>query len=427
MIAACAAVATLAIATPASAAPNAAIVVDAKTGKVLYTSNADAQRYPASLTKMMTLYMVFEALESRRVTLDTRITFSKHAAGEAPSKLGLGAGKTIRVKDAILALVTKSANDVATAVGEHLGGSEAEFARSMTRRARQLGMASTTFRNAHGLPNKEQVTTARDMAVLGRALREHYPQYYHYFKTPSFTFQGKRYGNHNRLLGKVTGVDGIKTGYTRASGFNLVTSVRSGGREIIAVVLGGDTSAERNARMTSLVEKYLPKASSGARTVAAIPGPFSSGTIQVAAKDFPVPRRRPTAAVPKPTVASLIGANSIFALADVSGPIDLTPPLVEQGDATPDDEPADISDAPPPGWKIQLAATPTQGSAEDLLNQALTSVPTVLANATPYTEPVTNAGGTLYRARFGGFDGKSAARDACTQIKKHKFDCIALQ
>ncbi|MHA1547407.1 MAG: D-alanyl-D-alanine carboxypeptidase [Alphaproteobacteria bacterium] len=410
-------------ATPAMAASKSSIVVDAKTGKTLHSRSADSKRYPASLTKMMTLYMLFEAIESGKTGLNSRIRFSARAAGQAPSKLGLKKGQTIRVKDAILALVTKSANDVATAVAEHVAGTESQFATRMTKRARALGMSNTTFRNASGLPNKAQVTTARDMALLGRALRDHYPQYFHYFKTPSFTYKGRRYGNHNRLLGRVSGVDGIKTGYTRASGFNLVTSVKKNGRYIVAVVIGGSTGKARDATMTGLVKKFLPKATRGKRTVAMVPGGSKAhGVVPiVAVADYPPPRLRTTAvlATGEPIrVASVSGANSPFAL-------DALP----QGDAQPDDESeAGLPQvAPSSGWKIQLAATPSQASAEDVLNRALTRAGSLLADATPYTETVTKSGTTLYRARFGGFATKAQARAACTQIKRKKFDCIALQ
>jgi D-alanyl-D-alanine carboxypeptidase len=253
------------VGTDAGAAPNAAIVVDAKTGKVLYADEPDARRHPASLTKMMTLYMLFEAIDSRRIGLRTDIGVSQNCARKPPSKLGFKPSQTIEARDAILALVTKSANDVACAVGELLGGSESAFAQQMTERARRLGMNSTVFRNASGLPDSAQVTTARDMATLGRALQSHFPGEFKYFKTKSFKWKGKRYSNHNRLLGRVKGVDGIKTGYTRASGYNLVCSARRGRREIIAVVLGGDTGKARDARMTALLEEYLPGTGKGFR------------------------------------------------------------------------------------------------------------------------------------------------------------------
>jgi len=452
------------VAGAASAAPNAAIVVDHKTGKVLYSSYADSQRYPASLTKMMTLYMLFEAIETGKTGLDSKIKMSAFAAGQPPSKLGIKAGGTISVRDAILALVTKSANDVATAIAEHLAGTEKAFAQAMTTRAHQLGMSKTTFRNAHGLPNTAQVTTARDMAVLGRALQDHFPQYFSYFSTRSFSWKGSRMGNHNRLLGRVEGVTGIKTGYTRASGFNLVTSVDRGGRQIVAVVIGGDTGKQRDNKMAGLIETYLPKASRGQRTApliargSAIPM-RSAANIRVAVADYPMPRLRPTTTVvadaaPLPiappaapaapavaqaaapaelpetaaafasaSVAQIIGANSIFALEAIEE-------LEQQGDAGGIDEDIEAA-APAPatamsGWKIQIAATPTQTSAEELLASARAKAPQVLADATPYTEPVEAGNATLYRARFGGFADKESARDACAYLTKKNFNCLAI-
>jgi D-alanyl-D-alanine carboxypeptidase len=228
---------------------HAAIVIDAKTGKTLYESNADALRYPASLTKMMTLYLTFEALQSGRISRSTQVPFSAEAASQPPTKLGVKAGGSITVDTAIRALVTRSANDAATALGEMLGGSTRNFARTMTATAHRLGMTRTTFKNANGLPDNEQVTTAHDVALLGIALREHFPQYYDYFAIRSFEYGRHRIKGHNHLLGKIDGVDGIKTGYIRASGYNLATSVKRNGRSIVAVVLGGRTSRSRDAEM----------------------------------------------------------------------------------------------------------------------------------------------------------------------------------
>lgn len=235
----------------------AALVVDANSGRTLYAVNATAGRHPASLTKMMTLYMLFEAMQSGRVTSSTMIPVSDHAARQPPSKLRLRAGEQIDVETAIRALATKSANDVAAAVGEYLGGSEERFAALMTARARQLGMSGTTFRNASGLHDPMQVTTARDMAVLGMALRRRFPDKFAYFSATSFSFRGKNVRGHNDLLGRVTGVDGIKTGYIRASGYNIVTSARSGGRSLIVVVMGGDSARARNDEVEALVARYL--------------------------------------------------------------------------------------------------------------------------------------------------------------------------
>src|SRR5690606_34832181 len=239
----------------------AAIVIDARTGETLYSKNANSRRYPASLTKMMTLYMTFEALASGRISKSTPVVFSANAAAEPPTKLGVRKGGSITVETAILSMVTKSANDSATAMGELLGGSAAGFARMMTAKARQLVMKSTVFRNANGLPNSGQFTTAHDMALLGIALREHFPQYYDYFSVRSFKYGKRRINGHNRLLGRIKGVDGIKTGYTRASGFNLVSSVKSDGRLLVAVVMGGKTGRSRDNEMARLIKTYLPKAS----------------------------------------------------------------------------------------------------------------------------------------------------------------------
>uniref|UniRef100_UPI003F2054BF SPOR domain-containing protein n=1 Tax=Rhizobium sp. F40D2 TaxID=3453141 RepID=UPI003F2054BF len=241
----------------------AGIVVDAKTGNVLYSENADRLQYPASLTKMMTIYMTFEALEQGRIRLDTPVPFSAHAAAQAPTKLGVRAGGTITVEQGILGLVTLSANDAATALGEMLGGgSEDRFAQLMTAKAHALGMTRTTYRNANGLPNTAQMTTARDQARLGIALRQHFPQYYGYFSTRAFKFGTRTIRSHNRLVGSVRGVDGIKTGYTRAAGFNLVSSVQVDGKSIVGVVLGGASTPARDAQMRNLIATYLPKASS---------------------------------------------------------------------------------------------------------------------------------------------------------------------
>ena len=239
----------------------ASIVVDANTGKVLHEQFADAPRYPASLTKMMTLYMVFSEIEQRRLSFDTKITVSARAAGVAPSKLDLDAGEEIAVLDAVKALITKSANDMAVALAEHIGGSEVQFARLMTERARQIGMRSTTFRNASGLPDPGQITTARDMVTLGLRLQDDFPKHYRLFSLTQFVYRGKTYRSHNTLMHGFPGMDGIKTGYTRASGFNLVSSVNADNKHIVAAVFGGKTAQARNAHMRLLLYRALEDAS----------------------------------------------------------------------------------------------------------------------------------------------------------------------
>ncbi len=238
-----------------------AFVVDANSGRTLYAADPDGLRHPASITKVMTLYLLFEQLDNGAMTLQSRIPISQHAAAQEPSKLGLDPGETISVDDAIKAVVTRSANDIAVAIAEAIGHDEDSFAGMMTRKARALGMSSTTYRNASGLPNDAQITTARDLTVLARSLEDRFPRYFKYFSTTSFEYDGQTIGNHNHLLGRVDGVDGIKTGYTRASGFNLLTSVHRDGRSIIAVVMGGRSAGARDRIVESLIEDHIAQGS----------------------------------------------------------------------------------------------------------------------------------------------------------------------
>ncbi|MGX5841524.1 D-alanyl-D-alanine carboxypeptidase family protein [Mesorhizobium sp. ArgA1] len=245
------------LAVPAAQEKYAAIVIDSASGKTLFEVSSTAQRYPASLTKMMTLYLLFEALESGRVSKETQIPVSDNAARQPPTKLRFKRGESIDVDSAIRAIVVKSANDVAVAVGEYLGGSEDQFAAMMTSKARQIGMTSTVFRNASGLPDSGQHTTARDMAVLGMALRARFPQQFHYFSESDFMFRGRLVRGHNDMLGRVRGVDGIKTGYIKASGFNIVTSYNADGRRLIVVVMGADSARQRNDHVEALIQRSL--------------------------------------------------------------------------------------------------------------------------------------------------------------------------
>ncbi|MCD6069780.1 MAG: hypothetical protein K0S42_296 [Microvirga sp.] len=268
--------------------PSASIVVDAKTGKILQGENIDAPRIPASITKVMSLYLLFEQMDRGRISLDTPLTVSSYAASQPPTKLGLRPGSTIDVDDAIKAMVTLSANDVSVVVAENVAGSEEAFAQMMTRKARELGMSSTAFYNPHGLPHDPpNITTARDLSILGRAIQDRFPKYFAYFETRSFQYGKRTIRGHNRLLGKVEGVDGIKTGYTRLSGFNLLTSVNTASRSIVAVVLGGRSGASRDQKMASLVDDHLPRAYAGAR----IAPPVVEGSAQpTMVAEAPAPR-----------------------------------------------------------------------------------------------------------------------------------------
>ncbi|MGK6316804.1 D-alanyl-D-alanine carboxypeptidase [Neorhizobium sp. DT-125] len=470
---------------PAEAAPKyAGIVVDAKTGKVLYGEDADGLRYPASLTKMMTLYLTFEALEAGRIGLDTKVPVSGNAAAEPPSKLGVRAGGSVTVDQAIRALVTRSANDIATALGEFLGGSEDRFAQMMTRKARALGMTRTTYRNAHGLPNTAQMTTARDQARLGMALRQHFPQYYGYFAIRSFNFGKQVIGNHNRLVGNVKGVDGIKTGYTRAAGSNLATSAELDGRSIVAIVLGGRSSAARDATMRKLVADYLPKASRGGNsnliaqapaTAAPVPAApvrsapavsaAQSDARQMAALDLPNSGPMPgarygeqPAAATAPAVASAYAAEPAqkkvitqamsTAMAGVAAVPTPAPEYIPErtenvvahrtGRSTVDDvttastrasvsteRPAAAASTMPSGWVIQIGVSPNPKMAQDLLQNAQDKGGKVLRSAKPFTVAFNNNGEQIYRARFGGFDDQKKAVDACNILKKKGISCWA--
>jgi D-alanyl-D-alanine carboxypeptidase len=468
-------IACASLAGAAKAAEYAGIVMDAKTGKVLYAYREDARQGPASLTKMMTLYLLFEAMQSGKVSKSTRIPVSQHAAGMPPSKLGVRAGGSVTAEQAILSLVTRSANDMAAAVGEYLGGTESRFAQMMTAKARALGMKNTTFKNASGLPNPGQLTTARDMARLGIALREHFPQYYGYFSTRSFAYGKQRIGNHNRLLGVVKGVDGIKTGYTRASGFNLVSSVQRDNRSIVAVVLGGKSGAARNKQMTALINKYLPKASRGGDSIVVaktrMKTDFDTPQEVADASDItpPVPQKRPVEIATLSTedqgtrriatahvVSASVdeeqegGSENIAAiekkLREISAhKLPVPTPAPSSGDVDPivtaaaDAQASDTSAYAPEepqdaiaeraiatGWQVQIGATPSLEAANTLLEKARSRAPGLLAQLENHTETVAKGGATLYRARFAGFQSKTDAQSACNQLKKKKFDCIAI-
>jgi D-alanyl-D-alanine carboxypeptidase len=433
----------LAVAGPSAAnSKYAAIVIDANTGKTLFSSSADSRRYPASLTKMMTLYMVFEAMAAGKITKKTSIPVSRNAAAEPPTKLGVKAGNSITVETAIYSLVTKSANDAATALAEYLGGSEKEFARMMTAKARKLGMTGTVFRNAHGLPDTAQFSTARDLATLGIALKEHYPQYYNYFSTRSFTYGRKRMANHNRLLGRVKGVDGIKTGYTRASGFNLVSSVSQGNRRIVAVVMGGTSGGSRDKHMAELIRQYMPKASTkgkGAPLVASAGGsPISAlAKVFLPKNDAPTPEARPEeevvaaaedeVAAVEEEVAPTPKPKSVFVET-------LESATVEQAYAQPSPDrfgdkvdPVETASVAQSGWAIQVASSPSKSEAEVVLAKTTKQAPAVLAHASGYTVTFDKGGVTYHRARFGGFNSKAAAWKACTALKRKKIDCYAVE
>ena len=468
----------------AYAPPFAAMVVDANTGRTMYAVNEDAPRHPASVTKVMTLYLLFEQLERGAISLDTELKVSSRAAAQAPSKLGIRPGDTIEVEDAIKALVTKSANDVAYAIAENLAGSEEDFAERMTRKARQLGMSGTVYRNASGLPNPEQITTARDLTILARAVQERFPRYYRYFQTRSFAWGGRSIGNHNRLIGRVEGVDGIKTGFTNASGFNLMTSAKTEGRHVVGVVLGGRSGASRDNIMANLIRTNLARASTGGsssvlaaaersqvesrarsasadvETTATAPRPArlaelppvraafatgstvatASGTRTASLGAIPLPPTQPTYAAlteePVRATAAVPPGQKIEARLPVAAaiPAPPEPPVrIERTERTeraaapkPETEAKrETVRVSPTPWVIQLAAEDDERSARAVLDQAKSKSGRLLAKAAPFTEKVQRGGSTLYRARFSGFQEADSAQEACKSLKRSGFACFA--
>ena len=343
-----------AAAVPASPAFSA-IVVDANSGRTLYSADEDGLRHPASITKVMTLYLLFEQLDRGAMTLRTEIPISEHAAAQEPSKLGLRPGETISVENAIKAVVTRSANDVAVAIAESIGHTEDNFAEMMTAKARELGMSSTLYRNASGLPNDEQVTTAHDLTILARSLEERFPRYFHYFSTAEFEYDGEIIGNHNHLLGRVDGVDGIKTGYTRASGFNLLTSVHRDGRSLIAVVMGGRSAAGRDRIMENLIADHLAEAST-ARTATTIAE--AAPARSAAAPEEPPARAR---AAVQPFQAADADAETATGEGDNADGDDEGPAPRENAAETPARRPAAIAYASAPAQRAPAALGWTQG------------------------------------------------------------------
>ncbi len=400
-------------ASPAQAG-YAHFIMDANTGKVLAARNADVLNHPASLTKMMTLYMTFEALHTGRLRWDQKITMSKNGASVIPSKLYVRQGQTFTVREAVYGMIVKSANDMAEGMGDHLGGSEARFAEMMTRKARQLGMSKTVFRNASGLPSKSQVTTARDMARLGLALQRDFPKEYGLFAMESFSFRGKRIRGHNNLMYRYQGMDGIKTGYTNASGFNLVSAINHNGRRVVGVVLGGKTARSRDAQMAALLDKAVPQASRSRNTEQLVASANVSRTFDVAAAV-------PPAAVPLPMFAERRADPVAMQIATANSQM----ADMMQVSAIPRPAPAAATTGERSRWEVQIAATDSEAAARSLLANARSNIGSYTGIA-PYTEAVQSGSATLYRARFTGFEDQSSAVSACKELKAQSYACVVM-
>jgi D-alanyl-D-alanine carboxypeptidase len=394
----------------------AAIVVDMNSGSILQEQAADTPRHPASLTKMMTLYVLFGYLKAGKLTPSSDLTVTEHAAIQAPTKLGLKPGATIKVNDAVKALVTQSANDAAVTIAENLAGTEENFAKLMTDTARQIGMRNTLFRNASGLPDDEQITTARDMAILSAHLIHDYPDYYTVFSTQYFTFNGRKYRNHNQLLLNDQGTDGIKTGYTRASGYNLAASVHRGEKHLIAVVLGGKTGSQRDAAMRALLEKNFVAASTTKPTAAQLVASLVTPALPA--------MKKPTYAMASVTLAPA-AATPVAAPAegDISEPA--LPLRASLTSSNPLPKPSARKVQYDGAYHVQVGAYMSQDEAENRLGMVQQRAMALLDGHLPFTASFMKDDKEWYRARFAGFS-KADAQAACAALKKMSLDCVVM-
>jgi D-alanyl-D-alanine carboxypeptidase len=407
----------------------ASIVIDAETGAILHQDNADKILHPASLTKIMTLLLTFEAIESGKLKADQRIRVSKFAAGMRPSKIGLKAGQTIKVEDAIYALVTKSANDISVALAEAIAGSEAAFARQMTRRAKDIGMSRTQFYNASGLPNKYQVSTAKDMARLARFIIRNYPSYYRVFAKRNFTYGGKTHRNHNRLMESYAGMDGIKTGYIHASGFNLVASARRSGHRLIGVVFGGRTSASRNAHMAKLLDagfRRLNKGAYGDERTASYSSARSSNQETIAQPILkptsPETPRLQQQAPPQPQAPRYIQPTPVLPTGNPQGQVLGQLKVTPQGQMQAMPNTAPVTNQGFGNWSVQIGAYQNRAATDQALYQAFSRLPSELRHAQTQIVPLRTAEATwVFRARLTGLS-QQEAQQACRYFR----DCITV-
>jgi D-alanyl-D-alanine carboxypeptidase len=427
----------------------ASIVIDAVTGDVLHETNANTRNYPASLTKMMTLYLAFEALQTGQLQEKQTLKVSARAARMPASRLGLRRGQTITVEDAVLALVTKSANDAAVVIAEALAGSERKFARRMTDKAGALGMKRSRFRNASGLHDRRQLSTARDMATLARALIADFPQYYGYFSTKRFRYKGRTYRNHNKLLQSYNGTDGLKTGYTRASGYNLAASTVRDGRRLIAVVFGGKSARSRNRHMARLLDKgfAMPEVIRGnpGRTPPAKPANLAAAATQAAQPSPPKAKPRGLQAEGDAPPPGPPESKPKQIQLTARGPVSLLPPGMRV--ATVPVKPAEVTPGKPPrkpttavrraaaaarqlaktgSWGVQVGAFYSLGPAREAAREAAERLPQILGDTRVVIPQIQGVRGQLYRARLMGLS-KTSARRACRRLERVEIDCLVVK
>ena len=368
------------------------IIIDAESGDILSSSNADELRYPASLTKVMTLYITFDALNKGIIKLDDDLKVSRHAANMAPSRLGLRPGETVKVKTCIEALIVKSANDCATVLAENLGYSEKNFAQTMTQVAKELGMKNTTFRNANGLPNKAQKTTARDMALLGAAMYHHFPQYYKLFSLKKFTYEGKTIYTHNNILKTFEGADGMKTGFTNAAGFNIITSAQRNGHRVIAVTMGHNTAKARDRHVAKMMDKGLKRLALNDR--------FKDSNMYANLESNKVIKDENTT-----QTASITPANKKSDWEKASS----------TENASQDDKAQ---------WGIQVGAFSNYSKARSYALKIKSEAKKLASNPIDI-EPVANGSAVIYRSKIVGME-KSTADKACQNLKRKNKSCIVV-
>lgn len=383
-----------------AAASVSSIIINAENGEILSARDPDAPRYPASLTKVMTLYIAFDALNKGLIKMSDELPVSRHAANMSPSRLGLRPGQKIKVETCIKALVVKSANDCAAVLAEGLGYTEENFAKTMTKVARELGMKNTTFKNASGLPNKAQKTTARDMALLGAAMYHHFPEYYKLFSMKSFTYNGKKIYTHNHLLKTFAGADGMKTGFTNASGYNIITSAHRDGRRVIAVTMGHDTLKVRDRTVAQMMEKGLQKLALNENVKnAGMYANLESKSLQV------------------PEEAAEVASNDkkSWELKEVAA----------SSESDSEETAAANDNSRPDLWGIQVGAFSNYAKARNYALKIKKEVFRKSADKPINIEPVASGSAIIYRSKIIGF-AKNDADAACNKLKKNKKSCIVV-
>ncbi len=429
--------AALSLSANAARAGYAHFIVDANSGEVFASENADVLNHPASLTKMMTLYLAFEAMRQGRLSWDQQIIMTQNAAEKIPYKLGIGAGQPLTVREAVYATAIRSANDSAQAIGDHLGGSEENFAQIMTAKARALGMRSTVFRNASGLPDDAQVTTARDMAVLAAALIRDYPQEYRIFSERSFNFRGRTIRGHNNLMYRYAGMDGVKTGYVNASGFNLVSAVNADGRRIIGVVLGGKTARSRDAQMEALLDRALGREALVAEAESKRPAAGVAASVAATEPaNVPLPFRNPSSN--EVTAQTKLANRQSSELRSVSRSASV--PALALGASSRSSAQAGIAaiapsapggavaSADPNGWRVQIAAAGSRSTASRLLTRAQAILADHYGSVAPLiNEATSGSGAAMFRAQLVGFGDRKGAMEACSALQRYAVECFVLK